>query len=124
MTEHALPMYLVDLGFGKETLFRSGNELADAIRRGIVGEQSRIYHRARATWLPITVHPEYRRAPGRASRDFQPAAVDFHAPGGSGQRAGRAAERSGPGGLVMPQASRSWRHNLGSAFRFWDKGKH
>ena len=61
MTERAVPMYLVDLGFGKETLFRSGHELAEAIRGGIVGEQSRIYHRTRATWLPITVHPEYRR---------------------------------------------------------------
>ena len=128
MTERVLPMYLVDLGFGQETLFRSGTELADAIRRGIVGEQSRIYHRARATWLPITVHPEYRRitaerptVPREISsqrqwtfmRQEEMDSVPVAAPSAPAQEV-----------LVMPQASRSWRHSLGSAFRFWAKGKH
>ena len=128
MKERALPMYLVDLGFGEETLFRSGDELAEAIRRGIVGEQSRIYHRARATWLPITVHPEYRRitaehpaAPRATSRQRQwtfmrgeeADATPSPLPDPPAQQV-----------VVIPQASRSWRQSLGSAFRFWGKGRH
>jgi hypothetical protein len=128
MTERALPMYLVDLGFGEEALFRSGNELAEAIRRGIVGEQSRIYHRTRATWLPITVHPEYRRItaehpavpPTTSSqrqwtfmRGEEAGAIRAPAPDPPTQEV-----------IVMPEASRSWRQSLGSAFRFWGKGRH
>ena len=128
MTERSLPMYLVDLGSGEEALFRSGNELAEAIRRGIVGEQSRIYHRTRATWLPITVHPEYRRI--TAEHPAVPATT-------STQRQwtfmrGEEADAS-PAPVpnpptqdvgVMPPASRSWRQSLGSAFRFWGNGGH
>ena len=125
MTERALPMYLVDLGLGEEKLFRSGAELAEAIRRGIVGEQSRIYHRARATWLPITVHPEYRRItaehPAMPSsqrqwtfmRAEEADAIPAPVPGSPT-----------PEVIVMPQATRSWRQSLGSAFRFWGKGTH
>ncbi|MBW8838748.1 MAG: hypothetical protein JF602_02665 [Gemmatimonadetes bacterium] len=128
MKERALPMYLVDLGSGEETLFRSGNELAEAIRCGIVGEQSRIYHRARATWLPITVHPEYRRAtaehpaaPRMPSRQRQwtfmrgeeADATPVPLPDLPTQEV-----------IVLPPASRSWRQSLGSAFRFWGKGRH
>jgi len=121
-------MYLVDLGSGNETLFRSGHELAEAIRRGVVGEQSRIYHRARATWLPITMHPEYRRI--TAEHPAVPQAT-------SSQRQWTfmreeeadtiPAPAPSPPALevtVMPQATRSWRQNMGSAFRFWDKGRH
>jgi hypothetical protein len=119
-------MYLVDLGFGEETLFHSGNELAEAIRRGIVGEQSRIYHRARATWLPITVHPEYRRitaehptAPRATSRQRQWTFM-------RGEEADATPAPAPPTQevIVMPEASRSWRRSLGSAFRFWGKGRH
>ena len=125
MTERVLPMYLVDLGSGEETLFRSGNELAEAIRRGIVGEQSRIYHRARATWLPITVHPEYRRVTAEhravpsSTRQWtfmhgeETDAIPAPAPRPPTQEV-----------LAMPPATRSWRQSLGSAFRFWGKGRH
>ena len=125
MTERVLPMYLVDLGSGEETLFRSGNELAEAIRRGIVGEQSRIYHRTRATWLPITVHPEYRRitaehpAVPSSTRQWtfmrgeEADAIPTPAPRPPTQEV-----------LAMPPATRSWRQSLGSAFRFWGKGRH
>jgi hypothetical protein len=118
-------MYLVDLGFGEETLFRSGNELAEAIRRGIVGDQSRIYHRARATWLPITVHPEYRRItaehPAAASsqrqwtfmRAEEADTIPAPVPGPPTQEV-----------IVMPQTTRSWRRSLGSALRFWGKDRH
>ena len=120
-------MYLVDLGFGKETLFRSGPELAEAIRSGIVSEQCRIYHRTRATWLPITVHPEFRRitaehaaprtaAAGRRHWTFMPpeeAPVPASPPSPTPQEV-----------MVLPPAARSWRQSLGSAFRFWDKDRH
>jgi len=122
-------MYLVDLGFGKETLFRSTTELGEAIRRGVVGEQCRIYHRARATWLPITVHPAFRRlageqvgesatVAGRRQWTFMP--TDESEAGPAPQAAKPAPQEV----MVMPPPARSWRQSLGSAFRFWGKGRH
>jgi hypothetical protein len=121
-------MYLVDLGFGNETLFRSTSELGEAIRRGVVGDQCRIYHRARATWVPITVHPAYRQlaaeqprssaAAGRRQWTFMRADEADSAP--AAQPAAEAPQEV----MVMPPPARSWRQSLGSAFRFWDKGRH
>jgi hypothetical protein len=53
-------MYLVELRPGKEELFRTGDDLALAIRDGEVDDRSRIYHRATAKWISITLHPQYR----------------------------------------------------------------
>jgi hypothetical protein len=53
-------MYLVELRPGKEELFRSSDELALAIRNGDVDGRSRIYHRATAKWISITLHPQYK----------------------------------------------------------------
>lgn len=53
-------MYLVELRPGKEELFRTGDELASAIRRGDVDIHSRIYHRATSKWISITLHPQYK----------------------------------------------------------------
>jgi hypothetical protein len=122
-------MYLVDLGFGNETLFRSTSELGEAIRRGVVGDQCRIYHRARATWLPITVHPAYRRlaaeqprgasaVAGRRQWTFMPPDETDAAP------AAQPAVAAPQDVMVMPPPARSWRQSLGSAFRFWDKARH
>jgi len=57
-------MYLVELQPGTEVLYNSVAELTTAIRSGDVGSQSWIYHRASSTWVPITVHPEYKRVSG------------------------------------------------------------
>lgn len=57
-------MYLVELQPGTEVLYNSVAELTSAIRSGDVGSQSWIYHRASSTWVPITVHPEYKRVSG------------------------------------------------------------
>jgi hypothetical protein len=57
-------MYLVELQPGTEVLYHSVAELTAAIRCGNVGPQSWIYHRASSTWVPITVHPEYKRVSG------------------------------------------------------------
>jgi hypothetical protein len=53
-------MYLVELRPGREELYRSSDELALAIRNGDVDARSRIYHRATAKWISITLHPQYK----------------------------------------------------------------
>jgi hypothetical protein len=53
-------MYLVELRPGKEELYRSSDELALAIRNGEVDAGSRVYHRATAKWISITLHPQYK----------------------------------------------------------------
>jgi hypothetical protein len=120
-------MYLVDLGFGKETLFRSGTELAEAIRRGIVSEQCRIYHRTRATWLPITVHPEFRRITAQHAAPRQAAGRrhwTFMPPDEAEPASAPPPDPAPQEVMVLPPSARSWRQSLGSAFRFWDKGRH
>jgi len=53
-------MYLVELRPGKEELYRTGDELAAAIRSGEVDGHSRIYHRSSSKWISITLHPQYK----------------------------------------------------------------
>ncbi|MGH7526080.1 MAG: hypothetical protein ACREMX_05205 [Gemmatimonadales bacterium] len=53
-------MYLVELRPGKEELYRTGDDLAAAIRSGDVDAHSRIYHRATSKWISITLHPQYK----------------------------------------------------------------
>jgi hypothetical protein len=64
-------MYLVELRPGKEELYRTGDELAAAIRNGDVDIQSRIYHRATSKWISITMHPQYKAI----TAERQPAAA-------------------------------------------------
>src|SRR5262245_19748078 len=66
-------MYLVELRPGKEELYRSGDELAAAIRNGDVDGHSRIYHRATSKWISITLHPQYKAIV--AERPVQPQPV-------------------------------------------------
>jgi len=54
-------MFVVEPGAGKTTEYTSARELSAAIRRGELGPEARIYHRSTSQWLPITVHPEYRK---------------------------------------------------------------
>ncbi|MEP7175498.1 MAG: hypothetical protein ABI860_03020 [Gemmatimonadales bacterium] len=53
-------MYLVEQRPGKEELYRTGDELAAAIRNGDVDMHSRIYHRATSKWISVTLHPQYK----------------------------------------------------------------
>ena len=62
-------MYLVELRPGKEELYRSSDELALAIRNGDVDARSRVYHRATAKWISITLHPQYRAIVAAAKDD-------------------------------------------------------
>jgi hypothetical protein len=65
-------MYRIELSPGEETVFRSIEELAVAIRRGVVTPRARIYHNASSKWLPIQFHPHYKTA---ASLPLTPAAL-------------------------------------------------
>ena len=55
-------MFLVEPESGQRCHYSSARALGAAIRRGELGPQARIFHQAANQWLPITVHPEYRRA--------------------------------------------------------------
>jgi hypothetical protein len=55
-------MYRIELSPGDETAFRSIEELAVAIRRGVVTTHSRIWHNASGKWLPIQFHPHFKLA--------------------------------------------------------------
>jgi hypothetical protein len=65
-------MYLVELRPGKEELYRSSDELALAIRNGDVDARSRVYHRATAKWISITLHPQYKAIVSAAKEDSVP----------------------------------------------------
>jgi hypothetical protein len=54
-------MYLIELAPGTEQLFRSSEALVAAIRSGEVASQMRIFHRATAKWISVTLHPLYQR---------------------------------------------------------------
>jgi hypothetical protein len=55
-------MYRIELSPGEETVFRSIEELAVAIKRGVITPRARIYHNASQKWLPIQFHPHYKVA--------------------------------------------------------------
>jgi hypothetical protein len=55
-------MYRIELSPGEETVFRSIEELAVAIKRGVITPRARIFHNASGKWLPIGFHPHYKAA--------------------------------------------------------------
>src|SRR5215210_6303198 len=55
-------MYRIELSPGEETVFRTIEELAIAVRNGLVTARARIYHNASQKWLPIEFHPHYKKA--------------------------------------------------------------
>ena len=55
-------MYRIELSPGEETAFRTIEELAVAIRRGVVTTRARVWHNSSGKWLPIQVHPHYKAA--------------------------------------------------------------
>jgi len=62
-------MFLVELKSGKEEVYRSLDDFTAAIRRGEVSARSRIYHRAASMWIPVTLHPHFRRVAAERSAD-------------------------------------------------------
>jgi len=70
-------MYRIELSPGEETAFRSIEELAVAIKRGVVTSHARIWHNASSKWLPIEFHPHYKIA---AAMQLTPADLVAGAP--------------------------------------------
>ncbi len=68
-------MYLVEIEAGREQLYQSVEALASAIRGGVIGPDSRIFHRASSSWISITLHPEYRKAVASRSQEPLPPLV-------------------------------------------------
>jgi hypothetical protein len=54
-------MYRIRLTSGEEAVYRSTEELAQAVTSGLVGADSDVFHNAANRWLPIALHPDYRR---------------------------------------------------------------
>jgi hypothetical protein len=55
-------LFLVEPESGQRCHYSSARALGVAIRRGDLGPQAKIFHQASSQWLPISVHPEYRKA--------------------------------------------------------------
>ena len=55
-------MYRIELAPGEVTVFRTIEELATAVRNGVVTSRARIFHNASQKWLPIEFHPHYKLA--------------------------------------------------------------
>jgi len=67
-------MYRIEVAPGEESVFRTIEELAVGIRNGVVTPRARIFHHASEKWLPIGLHPHYKKAL------VMPAASASHAP--------------------------------------------
>ena len=55
-------MYRIEVAPGEETVFRTIEELAVGIRNGVVTPRARVFHQASQKWLPIGLHPHYKKA--------------------------------------------------------------
>ena len=55
-------MYRIELHPGQETSYQSFDEFAAAVQSGAVSASARVWHGASSKWLPVTVHPHYKRA--------------------------------------------------------------
>ena len=55
-------MYRIEVAPGEESVFRTIEELAIAIRNGVITPRARIFHQASQKWLPIGLHPHYKKA--------------------------------------------------------------
>lgn len=55
-------MYRIELRPGQETSYQTFDEFAAAVQGGTVSASARVWHGASSKWLPITVHPHYKRA--------------------------------------------------------------
>lgn len=100
-------MYLVELRPGKEELYRTGDELAAAIRNGDVDVHSRIYHRATSKWISITLHPQFKAIVIPKASEPRPESqrTSWTYPGQQGTQASTADQseaRRGPNGQRHP----------------------
>ena len=112
-------MYLVEIESGREQLYPSVEALAAAIRDGVIGPDSRIFHRASSSWVSIMVHPEYRKAmAARAQEPLPPLARNqwtFFGTDTPGRQADESAESQGSPPAQAEPVRR--RRSLRSLFR-------
>lgn len=73
-------MYRIEVGPGEETVFRTIEELAVGIRNGVITPRARIYHHASQKWLPIGLHPHYKKALEMPVANASPAPVTAATP--------------------------------------------
>ena len=113
-------MFLIEPESGQRCHYTSVRALGRAIRRGEIGPTARIFHQASSQWLPITVHPEFRRAESEweesSARDLQGRQWTFFSERG---KAEEPAAKGTPSPVSVPmlvpdEHEPSW---LGSAFR-------
>ncbi len=57
-----LAMYRIELRAGEEASYNTFDEFASAVRSGVIGANAKVWHGASSKWLPVTVHPHYKRA--------------------------------------------------------------
>lgn len=55
-------MYRIRLASGEEAVYRTVQELAQAVASGMVSPDAEVYHKGANRWLPINTHPDYRAA--------------------------------------------------------------
>lgn len=73
-------MYRIEVAPGEETVFRTIEELAIGIRNGVITQRARIYHNASQKWLPIGLHPHYKKALEMPASKASPAPVTANTP--------------------------------------------
>ena len=73
-------MYRIEVAPGEETVFRTIEELAVGIRNGVITPRARIYHHASEKWLPIGLHPHYKKALEMPAASASPAPVTATTP--------------------------------------------
>ncbi len=73
-------MYRIEVAPGEETVFRTIEELAIGIRNGVITPRARIYHNASQKWLPIGLHPHYKKALDLPAASASPAPVTATTP--------------------------------------------
>lgn len=53
-------MYRIRLASGEEAVYRTAEELAQAVTSGVVSANAEVFHKSADRWLPINLHPDYR----------------------------------------------------------------
>lgn len=53
-------MYRIRLTTGEEAVFRTVEELALAVRSGVVSPKAEVFHNVANRWLPVELHPDYQ----------------------------------------------------------------
>jgi hypothetical protein len=77
-------MYRIRLATGEEAVYRTVQELAQAVASGMVSPDAEVYHKAANRWLPINTHPDYRAAMVTGSRTAISPAISIPGPPAEG----------------------------------------